>query len=124
MRDKHQKKLQKDINKVVKAMNENVYNDNLWLGRFYGHQIKADYYKFEDGSGGILTTWIELVDRKTNLTKVIKLSHHGGVINFVSYDMWMAMNTFITEDCAVWEKEDPRHDIIDYRGGVKNVKRK
>lgn len=120
MRDKHQKKLQKRINKAIKAMNQNIYNDNLWMGRFYAHQVRADYTKFEDGSGGILSAWLELVDRKTNQTKLVRIDNFGECI-FLDWDIWKEMNDFITEDCAVWRNkdDDPYKNRIDFRKETK-----
>ena len=48
MRNKNWKKLQSKVNKSVKAINKNIYDDDLWLGRFYIKQIKSEYCEFED----------------------------------------------------------------------------
>lgn len=114
MRDKNWKRLQKKVNKVVRAMNQNVYNDDLWLGRFYAHQIKASYWKFEDGSGGELQVWLEFVDRKTGKTKLETIDTLGNE-RFLAADVYWKMNDFITEYIKVWETEDPRKDKIDFR---------
>ena len=115
MKYKNQKKLQREINKFVKEMNKNIYNDNLWLGRFYARQSRADYYQFPDNSGGILCVVLKFVDKKTNYSKEYRLEYHG-LKNFFQSDLFRTMNDFIIKDCEVWEKDDPYHNIIDFRG--------
>ena len=34
MKDKQRKKAQRKINKLVRALNQNIREDNLWRGRF------------------------------------------------------------------------------------------
>ena len=51
MRDKKRKKLQKEVNKIVKNMNLAIKNDPLWKGRYYARQISAIFENFYDGSG-------------------------------------------------------------------------
>ena len=98
---KDRKKAQKKINKKVHAMNKNLLTDNLWRGRFYVHQTDANWERFEDGSGGCLTVWLEIRDKKTGLYKGFR---------FDSYDfdwkLWSAVNDFICQDSGVWENID------------------
>ena len=67
MKDKMRKKAQRKINKLVRNMNKNIHDDNLWRGRFIFRQTDAYWEKFEDGSGGILRVWIEGRDLKSGL---------------------------------------------------------
>lgn len=99
------KKHQRAINKVIQRMNKNIYDDDLWLGRFYARIHHTEWRLFEDGSGGELYCWIELVDKKTKQTKMIlDTANH---FRFGA-TMFMAMNDFIVEDVDVWsEKPTP-----------------
>ena len=59
-RKTHQRKL----NKVIKALNKNIENDDLWMGRFFIRQYSAEFYKYEDGSGGELYVYLRFYDKK------------------------------------------------------------
>lgn len=97
--------------KFMRGMNANIYNDNLWLGRFtiQEHRILA-IHAFEDGSGGYLVIEYKLFDKKTGKVKYVCCD------NYNYHRLWWEMNTFIVEDVAVWQ-EHPRPTIntIDYR---------
>lgn len=95
---KDRKKAQKKINKKVHAMNLNILNDNLWRGRFYVHQVDANWERFEDGSGGCLSVWLEIRDKKTGLYKGFRFDNYDG-----GWKLWSAVNDFICEDSGVWE---------------------
>ena len=51
MRDKKRKKLQKEVNKVIKDMNFAIKNEPLQKGRYYARQINAIIKNFYDDSG-------------------------------------------------------------------------
>lgn len=119
MRDKNWKKEQKRVNKAVRAINLNVFNDDLWLGRFYAHQINSKYFRYEDNSGGCLYVELELVDKKTGKTKNYDIITYGCNDIFLDSHVWEAMNDFIVEVCDVW-KENPRPikgETQDFRKG-------
>lgn len=92
------------LNTNIRKLNENIKNDNLWLGRFY---VKRKS-KF--------SSCLVFKDKRT---KAIKLKyntafswnfHHG-------IKLWEAMNDFIINYCKVWS-ENPSPSIktaIDYR---------
>lgn len=56
---------QRKLNKLIKEVNKNIANDNLWRGRFEIRQKDAWFEKFEDGSGGILFTVLRLYDKNS-----------------------------------------------------------
>jgi len=95
---KIRKKAQKKINKCVRALNKSLLNDNLWRGRFYAHQVDANWEEFQDGSGGELRCWIEMRDKKTGLYRGFVVDNYN-----ISWKLFMAGNAFITEDSKVWE---------------------
>ena len=98
---KDRKKAQKKINKMTRAMNANILHDNLWRGRFYVHQVDANWERFDDGSGGCLSVWLEVRDKKTG-------KYHGFQMD--NYDrgwkIWTAVNDFICNDSGVWDNID------------------
>lgn len=101
MKDKQRKKAQKKINKSVRALNQNIANDNLWRGRFVLRQTDANWERFEDGSGGILTAWIEIRDLKTGLYMGFRLDNYDR-----GWRLWENGNKFIAEYSGVWDDID------------------
>lgn len=101
---------QRWLNKLCREMNKNVYNDDLWLGRFVVEQKATWMHWFEDGSGGMLRVHLQFRDKKTGRTR----DWWGGCLS-LEHEMWRVMNNFIIEDCKVWD-EDPYENRIDFRG--------
>ena len=67
----NQKRHQRAINRLVRDLNKNLEQDDLWLGRFVVRQIESpQWIRYEDGSGAELYVTLELVDRfKLHLSK-------------------------------------------------------
>lgn len=115
MRNKKVQRIQRKINKVVKLMNKSIEEDELWLGRFYARQKSRKVYEYEDRSGYCVFVTITIFDKKTGFSKDFKFDHYGIVLS--GWKLWATMNSFIIDDCKVWE-EDPRPTLataIDYR---------
>lgn len=113
MKDKQRKKAQRSINKAIREMNQNIAADSLWRGRFVGRQKRADWYRFSDGSGGILTVTIEFRDKKTNQTDLLTYDNYD--IKF--HGLFIDMNEFIIETCYenTWKNRDELYsDTTDY----------
>ena len=51
---------QRAMNKLIRDMNNNIKNDDLWLGRFYAKQIDSDWQLYKDGSGAELYIRLDL----------------------------------------------------------------
>lgn len=105
---------QRAMNKLIRDMNKNICEDNLWLGRFYVKQINSDWQLYEDGSGAELYVRLRFIDRKTGFT----YDTPWETVNHWRFEarLYWEMNDFIVEKCDVWGKEDPLHDeCIDYR---------
>lgn len=98
MKDKQRKKAQKIINSSVRALNKILTNDSLWRGRFYVHQIDANWEKFEDGSGGELRVWLEIRDKKTGLYQGFIITNYG-----TNWKLFEISNKFIVEYSGVWD---------------------
>ena len=99
-RRKMRKKAQHTINKNIRDINKSIENDNLWRGRFVMHQVNARWSAFEDGSGGELFATILIIDKRTGQTKTAYIDNYDHPWRYFE-----AMNNFIVDDCAVWEKE-------------------
>lgn len=110
------KKHQRAMNKLVRAMNKNIKEDNLWQGRFYMHQVESpQFHIYEDKSGAELWVCLECVDRKTGRThrKWESVNHW---CHFHGYEVWHYMNWFIVEYIEVWS-EKPRPGQEGYTNG-------
>ena len=93
--------------RVLRQMNKNIENDELWKGRFYVRAVNSPRIRrYEDGSG--ISYWItlEATDRKTGITQ----RAYGSVDHWAHWNgfyLWQFMNDFIIKDCNVWA-ENPR----------------
>lgn len=101
----NKKKHQRAINKLVRAMNKNLENDELWLGRFVIRQYEGSpqWRKYEDGSGAELWVKLKFIDRATGRYYV---GNH--TVNewrsFNGMRIWRIMNWLITEHWNVWQE--------------------
>lgn len=116
MKNRAFKKTQRFINRCVRALNKNIYDDELWKGRFVIRQINRK--DFSDIS--LLQFFFEMKDKETGKTQEISLaawtSYECSHPFFMS-NIAQAMNDFIIEDCKVWS-EEPRPSLDtakDYR---------
>ena len=110
MKNKERKKAQRKINKLVRALNTNVREDNLWKGRFIFRQTDAYWRPFDDDSGGVLRVWIEARDLKTG-------KYYGFYTD--NYDtgwrLWSYANKFIVDYSGVWENiQEVKDDKTDW----------
>lgn len=62
----NKKRHQRAINRLVRAINKNLENDELWCGRFMICQIDSpEWQAYEDGSGAELWVTLKFVDHAT-----------------------------------------------------------
>ena len=115
---------QRKFNKLVRALNRNIANDDLWLGRFIFFQTNADFARFEDGSGGILYINLRGFDKKTGFYKDFRFEY-APWLHSVGFKIWEIANNFIAEDSGVWYEEPRicRANAVDYRDKVVDVDR-
>lgn len=109
------KKIQRHVNSVIRALNKNIERDELWLGRFYAHQVYCYFTPSEDGSYIYGRFLIEFVDRKSGKS----MTHWFRREDFAygAYKVWCVMNDFIVEYINVWA-ENPRpsrDNVWDYK---------
>lgn len=110
MRDKMCKKYQNKFNKQIALINKDIMDDDLWLGRFCAKQIGYNWYRFEDNSGGILTAYVRIFDKKDRVYRDFNIEYapylHSGWL------LWRAMNKFITEYTNTWKHGRPK--VMDF----------
>lgn len=111
-KEKH--RIKKNIKESINKINKNIWDDDLWLGRFKIKLDKIRYQRFEDWSGYTALIEVTLIDKRTNLTKKEYVSYSE---IFLGSHLWRLMNDFIVEIVKVWA-EDPRPQLgktKDYR---------
>ena len=120
---------QRTLNKVMRHINQNIANDNLWRGRFIIRQIGGQWKTYDRIPGQTWPTeyyyWVQLVmiDKKTGKYRIICEDANrcccGG------YLYW-EINNFITMKCKVWEEEGREElydkDKNDYRNWKVEIK--
>lgn len=89
----------------MRQLNKNIEEDNLWKDRFVFRQIDAQFQRFEDGSGGILYTFVRAYDKRTGYYKDYCIEY-APYLHFVGSYLWEMANKFIVEDACVWQQED------------------
>ena len=110
MKFKQRKIKQRKINKIVRNMNKNLQEDNLWRGRFIVHQIYSDWESYEDGSGGCLRVTLNVRDKKTGVNKNYYFDNYSW-----SWDLFQYVNDFIIYDSHVWDNiQEVKDDITDW----------
>lgn len=111
----NRKKHKARVRHAMKALNQNILNDDLWRGRFYVTQIENPRWeRFEDGSGAELGITLAFIDRATGNWMIWWGTANQAVNGHES--MWWKMNQFITEYSGVYgdghnpwdEKIDPK----------------
>ena len=113
---KNRKRHQREMNKLMKLMNQNIENDDLWRGRFYVRQVAAQWYEYEDKSGAELWVVLRFIDKKTGFYwETAETVNHWRWVN--GNKLWLAMNDFIVEKTNVWG-EDPRPGSEEWKKNI------
>ena len=103
------KRHQRAMNKLMRQLNKNIEQDDLWSGRFIVRQRDAWWQQYEDRSGWELYVTLKFIDRCTGRYFV-----HNNSVNHWRWgngsSLWRAMNDFIVERCNVWDEELARTD--------------
>lgn len=103
---KNRKRHQRAMNELMRLINQNIENDDLWRGRFYVRQVAAQWYEYEDKSGAELWVVLRFIDKATGFYwETAETVNHWRWYNGIH--LWRAMNDFITEKTNVW-RSDPR----------------
>lgn len=106
---------QRKMNQLMRLINKNIEQDDLWKGRYIAKQIDSSWYSYPDGSGNELWVILRFTDRLTGITwDTAETVNHWRWIN--GTHLWMAMNTFITEHTKTWENDpkpySPEHKAL------------
>lgn len=102
----NKKKHQRAINKLVRTVNKNLKNDDLWLGRFIIRQYEYSprWRKYEDGSGAELWVKLKFIDRATG-RYYVGIHTVNEWCSFNGSRVWRIMNWLITEHWNVWQEK-------------------
>lgn len=106
----NKKRHQRAINKLVRAMNHNFEQDDLWCGRFVIRQDESPQWRrYEDGSGAELYVRLRFIDRATGryYVKWESVNHWRG-LRATGFEVWKMMNWLITEHWDVWQEDFAR----------------
>ena len=93
---------QRKLNKLVKDINKNIQDDDLWKGRYFIRQYSAEFQKYEDNSGGELFVYLRFYDKKDMKYQTF-FGDSCAICHFGGYRLWMTMNSFITEISSAWQ---------------------
>ena len=107
---------QRAINHVLREVNKGIYDDDLWMGRFFVHQIRRDVLRDRDHLSMVVE--LRFYDHKTKKYSTEVLTSNE-VILWNGSKIWGLMNDFIVDDLDVWRTEDVRNDKQDWRGASK-----
>lgn len=111
---KEKRRIKNTIQECIDKVNKNIYNDELWKGRFVVKVSEIKFTRCEDGSGYYASIKIEMLDKQTGLCKYEYLGYSD---LFLQVSIFRYLNDFIIKDVKVWE-ENPRPSIetsVDYR---------
>lgn len=83
------------INKLIREMNKQIKEDNLWQGRFTCKLVGCpQWVKYTDGSGGRLYCRCEFEDSQTGFRKTSMWVSTNDLSMGIN-NIWMLMNDFI-----------------------------
>lgn len=111
----NRKTYQRKLNKLVRNMNINIKEDELWKGRFEFRQKGCQWYEFPDKSGAMMYVTIRGYDKETGNYHDYRLEY-APWLSFCQYHLWELANDFIVKDLDVWkvEKRPTAENSIDY----------
>lgn len=108
----NRKRHQRAMNKLMRNLNENIEQDELWRGRFVVRQLASHFVPYEDGSGSELWVCLQFLDRLTGTSyEALETVNHWRMWN--GGHLFWDMNRFITEG-PVWES-DPKPYSPEYK---------
>ena len=103
----NQKNHQRALNKLVRVINKNIYNDPLWKGRFEIRQYKAWWRPYwEEPDYYVFYAQFIFYDKKTKKTYLTDIKSANDWQFLGGYKLWLEMNDFILNS-GFWE-EKPR----------------
>ena len=110
------KKHQRRMNKYVRGINKNIYNDNLWRGRFVVRQVGSPYfYTYEDGSGASLERIHLVITDRLNGRTIDGWNSVNGWCHWNGYRLWRWVNDAIIEGFDVWNEKPNPYDTQDMK---------
>ena len=121
---KNRKVHQRAMNKLVRAMNKNIENDNLWNGRFVIKQDSAQWYLYEDGSGAELFVVLRFIDRCTGRYYIMaETVNHWRGLRANGWRLWEKTNWVIVDHWNVWDEPAAEEGFAVFSEYNKNVRK-
>ena len=119
MRNHKKHNLKSKINKAIRAINNNIAEDNLWKGRFVVLNRAMWIYEYDDGSGVYAVVRVAAFDKKTRKYEELIMDEYDilGYWGNGSFKLWNFINDFIVDKVKVWsENPSPRDKdfVVDY----------
>lgn len=100
---------QRRLNKTIRNLNKSIEKDDLWEGRYFIRQYAAEFYKYEDNSGGELMVYLRFYDKKD-----MKYQEYYGdscsICHWNGARLYMTMNDFIVDISSAWKDGTPYDD--------------
>lgn len=112
MKTRDRKKIHRKIVKILKDVNKNIANDDLWHGRFRAYEVYEQFYEYEDGSGAEMFFAFVLCDLKTGKCRL----YYEDMITEWStrLDIFLQINNFICK--MVDNVKECKYDKTNYIG--------
>lgn len=96
------KNYQKKLNKLIRQLNQSIAEDPLWKGRFVFFQTRTSWWRFDDCSGGLLTSFIRGYDKETGYYHDYRLEYAPWIRVIYWRISTNIVNTFIVKDLDIW----------------------
>lgn len=107
----NRKKHQRRMNQFVRAINKDIYDDDLWRGRFVVRQVGSPYfYTYEDNSGASLERVHLVITDRLNGRTIDGWDSVNGWCHWNGSKLWRWVNDAIVEGFKVWEEKPNPYD--------------
>ena len=107
----NRKKHQRRMNQFVRAINKNIYDDDLWRGRFIVRQVGSPhFYTYEDNSGASLERVHLVITDRLNGRTIDGWDSVNGWCHWNGSRLWRWVNDAIVEGFKVWEEKPNPYD--------------
>lgn len=122
---KNKKRHQREINRLVRKINNLIEKDDFWYGRFCIKQVESpQWYIYEDKSGAEYFVHLKFIDRCTgrHWVQAETVNNWRGTFRN-GWRIWDRMNWFITNHLDVWKEDFARERNYNaWRDYNKNVR--
>ncbi len=107
----NRKKHQRRMNQFVRAVNKNIYDDDLWRGRFVVRQVGSPYFHtYEDNSGASLEHIHLVITDRLNGRTFDGWDSVNGWCHWNGTRLWHWVNDAIVKEFKVWDEKPNPYD--------------